>query len=253
MNSRLETLREASRNACRRILEKRSGVVAIYVVGSVARGNIHEQSDVDMSVLIEHGDNPEREKFEELGCSVDIVYAPLHLWKERLYSSIGSEWEIFASNIVYSLILYDPNGLIKKTKKELEVYPEEKKKQNILQIYDKMGWFSEAVWHHYLKKNYDIESVFSKFFAMQALKILFPLNQVYLKSDKHIFEQVEELKEKPPNFIEKCLSLMWFKNQNVKYDEATWIINTVSDINKAAGTRIRSLVHAPKRQGPPPP
>jgi len=239
---RLETLREASRRVCSRILQKRSDVVAVFVVGSVARGNIHEQSDVDMSVLIEHGDNPERENFKELGCNVDIVYAPLHLLKERLDYGVGSEWEIDASNIVDSLVLYDPNGLIQKTKRELEVYPEEKRRKNILHIYDKMGWFNNSVWYHYLKKNYDVESVFSKFFAMQALKILFPLNRVYLKGDKYIFEQVEELQEKPPKYLQKCLSLLWFKSQNVTNDEATWIINTVSEINKAIEANIRQLV-----------
>ena len=239
---RLETLREASRRVCKRVLQERSDVVAVFVVGSVARGNIHEQSDVDMAVLIEHGDHPKRENFKELGCNVDIVYAPLHLWKERLYHGMGSTWEIDASNIVDSLVLYDPNGLIQKTKRELEVYPEEKRRENILQVYHEMGWFGEAVRYNYLKKNYDDESIFSKFFAMQALKILFPLNRVYLKSEKQIFEQVEDLQEKPPNYLQKCLSLLWFKSQNVNHDEATWIINTVSEINKAIEAKIRQLI-----------
>lgn len=242
LSGRLETLREASRRVCKHVLQKTSDVVAVYVVGSVARGNIHEQSDVDMAVLVEHGDKPKRENLKELGCSVDIVYAPYHLLREKLHRGVGSEWEIDASNIVDSLVLYDPNGVIQKIKSELKVYPEEKRRMNILQIYDKMGWFSEAVWYHYLRKTYDVESFFSKFFAIQALKILFPLNRVYLKGDKYIFEQVEELQEKPRNFLEKSLSLCWFKSQNVNYDEATWIINTVSEINKAIEAKIRRLL-----------
>jgi len=240
LNSRLETLREASRRACKRVLKNRSDVVAVYVVGSVARGNIHEKSDVDMGVLVEHGDKPERENIE-LGCSVDIVYVPLHLWKEKLYHGVGSEWEIDASNIVDSLILYDPNRLIQNTKTELKAYPEEKRKQSILHAFDRMGWFGEAVWYHYLKKNYDVESVFSKLFALEALKILFPLNRVYLKGDKYIFEQVGDLQEKPLGFLEKCLSLLWFKSQDVNHDEATWIINTDSEIKKIMDAKVRSL------------
>jgi len=50
LRSRLKVLREASRLACKRVLEKRSDVIAVYVVGSVARGNIHEKSDVDRSI-----------------------------------------------------------------------------------------------------------------------------------------------------------------------------------------------------------
>jgi len=227
---------------CKCVLQKRPDVVAVCVVGSVARGNIHEKSDVDICVLIEQGDRPERETFEELGCSVDIVYAPVHLWKEKLRRGVGSGWEIDASNIVDSLILYDPSGLIQETKRELKVYPEEKRRENILQVYHEMGWFGEALRYNYLKKNYDAESIFSKFFAMQALKILFPLNRVYLKSEKQIFEQVKELQEKPTHYLEKCLSLLWFKSQNVNYDEATWVINTVSEINRAIEARVRQLV-----------
>jgi len=92
------------------------------------------------------------------------------------FLSGASDWEIDASNIVDSLILYDPNDLIQKTKKELEKYPEEKRRKNILQNYDKMGCFGEAVRYHFTNKNYNIESIFSKFYAMQALKILVAFN-----------------------------------------------------------------------------
>ncbi len=239
---RLETLREASRLACKRVLEKRSDVIAVYVVCSVARGNIHERSDVDIIVVIEQGDDFERESLEELGCSIDIFYNPLKLWKEELYYSWGSEWEVNASSVVDSLVLYDRDGLIQKTKEELETYPEEKRRRSIRNIHDKMTNFSEAVWYHYINKNYDIESIFSKLYAMESLKILFPINKVYLKADKHMFKQVEELQEKPPDYLKRCLSLLWFKSQNVNNNEATWVINTVNEIKKAIEAKIPEIL-----------
>jgi len=193
-----------------------------------------------MIVLIEHGDDFKEERFKDLGCSVDIFYVPLKLWEEELYYSWGSEWEVEASSVVDSLVFYDPNGLIQKAKEELRAYPEEKRRKGIRQIHDKMISFSEAVWYHYVNKNYDIESIFSKFYAMQALKILFPLNRVYLKGDKFIFKQVEELRETPPNYLQKCLNLLWFKSQKVNYNEATWIINTVSETKEVVEAKIRS-------------
>jgi predicted nucleotidyltransferase len=238
LNCRLETLREASRRASKHILKKRTDIVAICVVGSVARGNIHENSDVDMFVLVESGDKPERESVQELDCKVDIVYIPFRLWKERLYRGIGSMWEIEVSNILDSLILYDRDGFIQESKREFKIYPDEKRRMSILHIFQQMGWFENTVKYHYLKKNYDIESVFSKIFAIEALRILFPLNRVYLKGDKYIFEQVKDLREKPPDFLEKCLSLLWFKSQNVNYNEATWIIDTVSEIMKIVEEQI---------------
>jgi len=242
LSNRLETLRKASKRACKQVLGKRSDVLAVYIVGSVARGNIHEKSDVDMMVVVEDGGDSEREDLEMLGCSVDIFYVPLKLWKEELHDSWGSEWEVEASSIVDSLVLHDPKGLVQKTKKELETYPEEKRRKGIRNIRDKMAHFSEAVWYHYVNRNYDTEPIFSKLYAMQALRILFPLNKVYLKGDKYIFKQVEELEERPPDYLEGCLSLLHFKSQNVNRSEATWIINTVSETKEAIEAKIRSLI-----------
>ncbi len=80
------------------------------------------------------------------------------------------------SNILDSIVLYDPSGLIRGIKQKFRVYPEEKRRENILHHFHRMGWFENAVKYHYFKKNYDIESIFSKLFAIEALRILFPLN-----------------------------------------------------------------------------
>ena len=76
---------------------------------------------------------------------------------------------------------------------------------------------------------------------MEALKILFPINRIYLKADKYIFKQIKELERKPPNYLEKCLSLLRFKSQNVDYKEATWLINRVSEIRKAIENTINRM------------
>lgn len=241
LTSRLETLREASRRACEHVLKKRSDVVAVYVIGSVARGNVHERSDIDMMVVIEDGDDFDAESLQESGCSVDIVYAPLKLWEEQLYHSWGSDWEFDVSSVVDSLVIYDPKGTIQKAREELAMYPEERRLKRIRQTHNNMIVFSGAVEYHYMNKNYDIESVFSKLYAMEALRILFPVNRVYLRDHKRIFEQVEELPENPPDYVRKILSLLWFKSQNVTYDEATWVINTVSETKKAIENKMRSL------------
>ena len=99
--------------------------------------------------------------------------------------------------------------------------------------------FGEAVWYHWSNRNYDVESIFSKLYAMQALGILFPLNRVYLRGDKFIFEQIAELEEKPSDYQQRCLSLLWFKSQGVNYGEATWIINTVSETAEDVRSMLR--------------
>jgi len=240
LSEKLKTLREVTRRVCDKLIKSRRDIVAVLVVGSVARGNIHEMSDVDMCVLIKEGSEPRREVLQKPNCSVDIVYIPLRLWKERLQRDVGSMWEINVSNILDSIVLYDPANLIKKIKQELNDYPEEKRRENILYHFHMIGWYENAVKYHYLRGNYDIESIFSKLFAIEALRILFPLNRVYLKGDKHLFEQVKSLKA-PSGFLEKCLSLLWFKNRGVKREEATWIMNTVSELRKILENEIRLL------------
>jgi len=248
-SQRLELMREAGHRACEKILEVRSDIITIYIVGSVARGDIHGKSDLDVVAVKEQGDYEEERmsssmllgEVKESGFSIDIFYIPRHLWEEELYHSWGSEWEVEASSIVDALILYDPKGIMEKAKQDFKSYPVEMRRRSIENIFNRLRNFGEAVWYHYVNTNYDAEAIFSKFYAMEALRILFPINHVYLKADKYIFKQLEQLERKPPNYLEKCLDLLWFKSQNVNHDEATWIINTVSETRKAIENEIRSL------------
>lgn len=241
LRNRFEELREASQLACNRIVKKRSDVVAIYVVGSVARGNVHEKSDIDVMCMVKKGNAPERESIKVMGCNADVFYVPIKLWKEEFDGRSGSDWEIEASSIMDSLVLYDPSGFIREIKEELMVYPEEKQRMSIKLTYERMASHSHAVGYHYMNKGYDIESIFSKLYAMEALKILFPLNKVYLNDYKHIFEQLAELREKPPDYLRKCLSLLWSKSRDVNRDQATRIANNVWETQKAIRAKIRSL------------
>jgi len=208
LGERLKILKKASQHVCERLVKSRRDIVAVFVVGSVARGDIHEASDVDMCILVSGEDKPKRESIQKLGCKVDITYVPLRLWMERLRRDVGSMWEINASSILDSIILYDPTGLVQRIKQELSVYPKGERKENILHHLHMMGWYENAVKHHYLRKNYDVESIFSKLFAIEALRILFPLNCVYLRGDKYLFEQVKDLDRGCPNTIMAVISLI---------------------------------------------
>lgn len=241
LKNRLEELREASQLACERIIKKRSDIVAVYVVGSVARGNVHWESDIDMVCLIKQGGVSERERIKVLDCSADVFYFPIKLWKEEFDGRSGSDWEIEASSVVDSLVLHDPNGFIRKAKEGLLVFPEERRRMNTRLTYDRMTGFSEAVGYHYMSRSYDIESIFSKLYAMEALRILFPLNRVYLKDHKRMFEQLEGLPEKPLGYVRKCLGLLRFKSQDVKRDQARRIINDVWKTKRAIKAKMLSL------------
>lgn len=239
-------MREACKRECQRILEKRSDILAVYIIGSVAWGDIHEKSDVDLIALKEQGDYEEERKspLDTMGeaaseFNIDIGYLPLWLWDEELYHSWSDDWEMEASSIVNSIILHDPRGIIKKAKRDFETYPEETRKRRIKNLLQRLRHYGETVWYHYVNKNYDIESLFSKLFVMEALKILFPLNRVYLRDDKYIFKQIADLERKPLSYLDNCHNLLWFKCQNVNQTEATWIMNIVRETRKAIEAEVR--------------
>ena len=238
MNERLRVLREAGRRVCGRLVEGRRDVVAVFIVGSAARGGVHEASDVDLCVLVGEEGRPVRESIQELGCRVDVAYVPLRLWMERLRRGVGSMWEIGVSSILDSIVLYDPTGIVERVRRELAAYPEGKRVENVLHHLHLMGWYENAVEHHYARGNYDVESIFSKLFAVEALRILFPLNGVYLKGDKYLFEQVESL-EAPPGYLEKCFSLLWFRSRGVERGEAKWILDTVLEARRVVEREVR--------------
>jgi hypothetical protein len=138
-----------------------------------------------------------------------------------------------ASNIVNSIILYDPRGIIKKAKEDFQIYPEETRKRRIKNLLQKLQNLGETTWFYYVNKNYDIESIFSKLFAIMALRVLFPINRVYLIGDKHLFKQLVDLEQKPPGYLENCYNLLWFKCQDVNQPEANWIVDIVKETRKA--------------------
>ena len=176
LDQRLKEMRDAGKRVCRKILDKRNDVIAVYIEGSVARGDIHEKSDVDIVAVKEEGEYEEErrspirtlDEVDDSAFSIDIGYIPLGLWKEELYHNIGSEWECEVSTVVDSIILYDPKGLVTEAKEHFKLYPEDRRRMTIKNILDRLKGFSESVWYHYVNKNYNIESLFSKFFAMEA-------------------------------------------------------------------------------------
>jgi hypothetical protein len=128
-----------------------------------------------------------------------------------MFSSLQSP----ASSLVDSLVLYDPKEIFEKAKSEFKPYPEEMRTENVRNFHEWMVGFSEAVWYHYVKKTCEDKSIFSKLYAMEALRILFPINRVYLQTDKRIFEQLKELPNKRHGYAEKCLALLRFKSQDL--------------------------------------
>jgi len=82
LNDRLKIMRRAGQYVCERLVKSRRDIIAVLIVGSVARGNIRETSDIDMCVIVNEGDKPQRENIQELDYKVDVVLCSLEALDE---------------------------------------------------------------------------------------------------------------------------------------------------------------------------
>jgi len=136
-------------------------IVAVWVFGSLSRGEADVFSDLDMAALVEEDKFHEfmRESREEKWISklkadawtdkwgdnivvrdicISINYAAL----DRIYKCEWDELEhveVILGGILYSRIMYDPRGTLKELKHRLTIYPEQIRKRRILVLDDKVA------------------------------------------------------------------------------------------------------------------
>ncbi|MDI6905025.1 MAG: nucleotidyltransferase domain-containing protein [Candidatus Bathyarchaeia archaeon] len=94
---------------------KKPDVKGVLLFGSVAKGNVHAESDLDIVVIKEGQDEPiKRNKHERQGIRVDMWEHSLSCYK-RLFQKDWSPSEMFMFSIFLNIlqecaILYDPEG-----------------------------------------------------------------------------------------------------------------------------------------------
>lgn len=98
-------------------LKRDSSVVGIEICGSLARGEIRPDSDIDFGVISESVEKHQFiEEFRE-GIKVDMSITPLKLLLEMVETHPFLLYDALLSEIVH-----DPMGILKQTRDRLETY-----------------------------------------------------------------------------------------------------------------------------------
>ncbi len=110
---RSKQLRAVAKRVARRILRERDDVVAIAIVGSVARGEAAPGSDLDMAVVVRGGQGKHLEVVH------DEALISIHFWPrsefERHFTE-PSAWLSSRHGGLRAEILYDPRSLFPKVR-----------------------------------------------------------------------------------------------------------------------------------------
>jgi len=104
----LEKMRKIARNEAKK-LEKFDNVVSIFVYGSVARGDITNSSDIDMTIIL----NSHEKSYQVVTCDGITISEEFHPKKD--YTDV----EKLSARIYDAWIIYDPTNFLRKKKLEL--------------------------------------------------------------------------------------------------------------------------------------
>ena len=102
---------EMAQQYVQEMLEQRDDIVAAFVVGSVARGDATEASDIDLGLIVEGqaGEEPQRGGIDAWR---EGVYIEAALVPRRRYDDVENvlQHQFAATHMNDGLILYDPRG-----------------------------------------------------------------------------------------------------------------------------------------------
>ena len=99
-------------------------VIGIYIFGSLAKGNAHQNSDVDIEIIFKKGKKP----YELKKKVIDKIQVDLSCYDQNQFIKDFSKYPYLQYAALNYKILYDPEGIIKKQLKEIKKYFKENPK-----------------------------------------------------------------------------------------------------------------------------
>jgi kanamycin nucleotidyltransferase len=116
---------DAAQEVCSKLLKSNPDeILAVGVLGSVARGEDKEHSDVDMQVLVKTGANIESHYFVLNGCYFSVGVKTEKQWVDELTKPLSGLC-LTAGAFRNVLVLHDPTGAFKKLRAIAEELPDE--------------------------------------------------------------------------------------------------------------------------------
>ncbi len=177
-------------------------VEGVMVQGSVARGDIHGHSDIDMVVFLDRlawlakgrgRTTPPPETIRSRGWSADVDYTFLDDVLAELDRLYGSDWEMASSALGEGLILYDRGKRLRRTKKKNRYYPRAMRMRNISYLWNRIQDLSEAAGIAWEEGNYEDVSVYCRMAVERCLRIMFPIRGFKARADKRLLDEAPRM------------------------------------------------------------
>jgi len=205
-------------------------VESIWVSGSLAREEADGFSDLDMAALIQKSKFSEfmqesrKEKWLSLGAEgwmdgwgdkfviKGIPFTLDYLTLDRIMNCGWDELEYIEwvlAGILYSKVICDPGGTLKRLKKEFSVYPEQLRKRRILQLDDDIAMYTYLAEIEIKRKDYVNAAYYLRNAASQMAHLLFPINGQYFVSKSNLLGRISKLDKVPNGFCEQFMSILF--------------------------------------------
>jgi len=163
-------------------LKKYKGVIGIVALGGVARGYSDKFSDIDIIVFCEKKieNFPIREEeFEFKGTTIDIGVCVLEDEAKKFWDQ-GVRWAFSDS-----IILYDPKGEIRAFLKNKLIYPENERKEILIENMTQCEWHCNAMALGWIYRGDIVSAHYSVNCALECfIKVLFALNKEFDPGEK---------------------------------------------------------------------
>ena len=180
-------------------LRERKNVKGIFLAGSYGRKEQHRFSDIDLYVIVA---KPVKIDLKDPWEPLHTIYVTVNQLKKKFRES---DWIFSRPLILNGKILYDPEGLIKRLRKEIKPYPEDIRqfelKANVLHTKMQLSRANYA----YKKGDFPSAIHFLQKCAEEILFFFYVFNKLYLESERKLFENRNKIKDKPKNFENRII------------------------------------------------
>jgi hypothetical protein len=208
MDDKIKILKETVKK-----LKKRKNVRGIFLAGSYGRNEQHEYSDIDLYVIVK---KPGRKKLSPPWESpLHTAFLTIGQLKKRFKNM---DWIFSRPLVLNGKILYDPEGIIKKLRKEIKPYPEDIRQFELRANVIHAKYQLSRAKYAFLKKDFPSTIYFLRKCAEEILFFFYVLNKVYLESERKIFEDRKKIKNRPKDFEKRLIkgACLDFKKEEIK-------------------------------------
>lgn len=201
--------------------------ISVIIVGSVANSSYDKYSDIDLDVLFEKVDDFDKllSCIKEYKKELRKDNIPIQIHIPKTYAAANEQlmnWEKDGMLREYSkaLIVLDPKDRFKKMQKIYRWYPKEIFKEKLLWLFAEIIFEYEERYLIAIKRKDDY---FGEVIKLKILKYLFTIllmvNKKYPAFDKHLMNDIKNIKNLPVGFLKMSQKILKSHNllKNDKY------------------------------------